>query len=113
MVFLFGSLFYHRSQAHPSPNLCQSRICTGDAQRVQLGDLVVAERTFTYDNGKFTLDEHGRSVHEHDTMTYQLDANILQFLGLFDDWKPLIEGLEHPSSPPEISLRQREVRCHI
>ena len=52
--------------------------------------LVVAERTFTYDNGKFTLDEHGRSVHLHDTMTYQLDANILQFLGLFDEWKPLV-----------------------
>src|SRR5207244_7734399 len=72
---------------------CQPRItimtgiCAGDAQQVQLGDLVVAECTFTYDNGKFTLDEHGRAVHLHDTMTYQLDANILQFLGLFDDWE--------------------------
>src|SRR6266704_3994756 len=98
---------------------CQPRIaimtgiCAGDEQHVQLGDLVVAERTFTYDNGKFTLDEHNRSVHEHDTMTYQLDANILQFLGLFDDWKPLIGRLERPPSPPEISLKQREVRCHI
>src|SRR5438270_7888624 len=88
-------------------------ICAGDSQHVQLGDLVVAERTFTYDNGKFTLDEHGRSIHEHDTLTYQLDANILQFLGLFDDWKPLIGRLERPPSPPEISLKQREVRCHI
>src|SRR5438876_9969030 len=65
---------------------CQPRIaimtgiCAGDAQQVQLGDLVVAERTFTYDNGKFTLDEQGRTVHQHDTLTYQLDANILQFL---------------------------------
>src|SRR5436309_11697679 len=59
-------------------------ICAGDAQQVQLGDLVVAERTFTYDNGKFTLDEQGRTVHLHDIMTYQLDANILQFLGVFD-----------------------------
>src|SRR5947209_18502697 len=98
---------------------CQPRIaimtgiCAGDAERVQLGDLVVAERTFTYDNGKFTLDEQGRSVHEQDTMTYQLDANIVQFLGLFDDWKPLIVGLERSSSPPEIRLNQHEVRCHI
>ena len=58
---------------------CQPRIaimtgiCAGDAQQVHLGDLVVAERTFTYDNGKFTLDEHGRAVHLHNTMTYQLD----------------------------------------
>src|SRR6266487_2193195 len=25
MVFLFGSLLYHRSQAHPSPKACQSQ----------------------------------------------------------------------------------------
>src|SRR5260370_6123667 len=62
---------------------CQPRIaimtgiCAGDKQRVQLGDLVVAERTFTYDNGKLMHDDDGRRVHEHDTMTYQLDANIL------------------------------------
>ncbi len=94
---------------------CQPRIaimtgiCAGDALRVQLGDLVVAERTFTYDNGKFTLDEQGRSVHLHDTMTYQLDANILQFLGLFDEWKPLVARLERPPSSHE----QRTVACHL
>jgi nucleoside phosphorylase/Tfp pilus assembly protein PilF len=94
---------------------CQPRIaimtgiCAGDAQHVQLGDLVVAERTFTYDNGKFTLDEHGRSVHLHDTMTYQLDANILQFLGLFDDWQTHVARLHRPPSPPE----QRKVVCHL
>src|SRR5436305_15296315 len=56
---------------------CQPRmvimtgICAGDAEHMQLGDLVVAERTFTYDNGKFVLDKRGRRVHEHDAMTYQ------------------------------------------
>jgi tetratricopeptide (TPR) repeat protein/nucleoside phosphorylase len=94
---------------------CQPRIaimtgiCAGDARQVQLGDLVVAERTFTYDNGKFTLDEQGRSVHLHDTLTYQLDANILQFLGLFDDWMPLVADLE--TLPP--MLDQRKTVCHI
>ncbi len=97
---------------------CQPRIaimtgiCAGDAQHVQLGDLIVAERTFTYDNGKFTLDEHSRSVHLHDTMTYQLDANILQFLGLFDDWKPLVARLKRPPSHPE-RRKRRKIACHI
>jgi nucleoside phosphorylase len=86
-------------------------ICAGDAARVQLGDLVVAERTFTYDNGKYTLDEQGRSVHEHDSLTYQLDANLLQFLGLFDAWQPLVARLKRPMSPPE--LRKRKVACHF
>jgi tetratricopeptide (TPR) repeat protein/nucleoside phosphorylase len=97
---------------------CQPRIaimtgiCAGDAQQAQLGDLVVAERTFTYDNGKFTLDEQGRSVHRYDTMTYQLDANILQFLGLFDDWKLLVAHLKRPPTSPE-RRKRRTVACHI
>lgn len=92
---------------------CQPRIaimtgiCAGDSQQVQLGDLVVAERTFTYDNGKVILDEQGRSVHLHDTLTYQLDANILQFLGLFYDWRPLVADLD--SSLPE----PLKVACHL
>src|SRR5437588_491852 len=87
-------------------------ICAGDSQQVRLGDLVVAERTFTYDNGKFTLDEHGRSVHLHDTMTYQLDASILQFLGLFDRWKPLVARLKRPPNPPE-QRKSHKIACHI
>ena len=96
---------------------CQPRIammtgiCAGDAQRVQLGDLVVAERTFTYDNGKFTLND-GRKIHLHDTMTYQLDANTLQFLGVFDKWKPLVAGLKRPPSGPE-QRKRRKIACHI
>lgn len=82
-------------------------ICAGDSRQVRLGDLVVAERTFTYDNGKYVLDEQGLSVHLHDTLTYQLDANILQFLGLFDNWRPFVESLQRPA------LEQREVVCHL
>ncbi len=98
---------------------CQPRIaimtgiCAGDVEQVRLGDLVVAERTFTSDSGKFTLDEHGRQVHLHDTLTYQLDAAILQFLGLFDEWKPLVAALPRPPTQPEASREVREVRCHL
>lgn len=86
-------------------------ICAGDVQQVQLGDLVVAERTFTYDNGKFVLDD-GRRVHQHDTTTYQLNSTILQFLGLFDDWKPLVTRLKRPSLS-ESRLKRRGARCHL
>lgn len=97
---------------------CQPRIaimtgiCAGDSQQVHLGDLVVAERTFTYDNGKFAFDDDGRRVHLHDTMTYQLDANTLQFLGLFDNWKPLVVRLKRPPSPLE-QRKRRKIVCHI
>lgn len=45
----------------------------------------------------------------YDTMTYQLDANLLQFLGLFDTWRPLVESLERPLSAPE----QRAIARHL
>jgi hypothetical protein len=73
-------------------------ICAGDRVRVSLGDLVVAERTYTYDSGKFVIDEHMRTVHEHNTMTYHLDENILRFLPLFEQWKPLVKQLRRPPS---------------
>lgn len=98
---------------------CQPRIaimtgiCAGDKEQVQLGDLVVAERTFTYDSGKFTLDKRGRQVHQHDILTYQLDAAILQFLGLFDAWKPLVAALPRPAAPPDTKLEEREVRRYL
>src|SRR5579885_856431 len=98
---------------------CQPRIaimtgiCAGDAAQVKLGDLVVAERTFTSDSGKFTRDEHGRQVHLHDTQTYQLDVAILQFLGLFDEWKPLVAALPRPSAESESTYKEREARCHL
>jgi nucleoside phosphorylase len=73
-------------------------ICAGDRLRVSLGDLVVADRLYTYDSGKFVTDEQGRTMHEHDVMTYQLDDNILRFVSLFDQWKPLVKQLSRPLS---------------
>jgi nucleoside phosphorylase len=87
-------------------------ICAGDAQEVQLGDLVVAERVFTYDNRKITRDEQGRTVRQHDTITYQLNANLQQFLGLFDVRESLVMGLKRPSSPSH-QFSRSQVRCHI
>src|SRR6266566_308724 len=82
-------------------------ICAGDAQEVQLGDLIVAERVFTYDGGKFT-----RKGHQHDTRTYELNANLLGYLRMFDEWKTLVGSLERPVSQLHQIIRN-EVLCHI
>jgi hypothetical protein len=59
---------------------------------------VVAERAFTYDNGKFVIDELGRKAYVHDTTTYQMEERLLQFLPFFDAWRPLVARLERPAS---------------
>jgi tetratricopeptide (TPR) repeat protein/nucleoside phosphorylase len=73
-------------------------ICAGDKRRVHLGDLVVAERTFTYDSGKVMRDEHGQALYQPDMITYQIHENTLGFLRLFDDWKPRVAALSRPLS---------------
>ncbi len=73
-------------------------ICAGDKRSVKLGDLVVAERTFTYDTGKMMIDEEGQTVHQSDTITYQIRDKTLQFLRLFDQWKPRVAALVRPFS---------------
>jgi nucleoside phosphorylase len=73
-------------------------ICTGDRLRVSLGDIVVADLFYRYDSGKFMTDERGRTVHDHDVITYQLDENILRFVSLFDQWKSLVKQLRRPLS---------------
>src|SRR6266567_6999183 len=88
----------HVLEEYPPRFVAMTGICAGDRLRVSLGDLVVAERLYTYDSGKFVTDEQGRTVHDHDVMTYQLDENILRFLPLFQQWKPMVEQLRRPPS---------------
>ena len=73
-------------------------ICAGDRQHVRLGDLIVAERVFSYDTGKMVKGEQEQIVHLHDTMTYQLHENTLQFLHSFNQWKPLVATFSRPAS---------------
>ena len=85
-------------------------ICAGDKQQVQLGDLVVAERVFTYDTGGFVLVD-GRQVHEPDIKTYNLNSSILTFLHVFEAWKPLVAELQRPHLPKALSLKP--IACYL
>lgn len=88
---------------------CMTGICAGDRTRIQLGDLVVAERTFGYDQGTFTVDEQGRTVHQHDTATYQMEENLLRFLQFFSSDEELLSSLARSSQQHPLPA----FRCHI
>ena len=79
-------------------------ICAGDRRKVCLGDLVVADRAFTYDSGKFVTGEDGRKEHLHDTDTRQPDPSVLQFARMFDSWRKVVE----PWGRPPSKRQQRE-----
>lgn len=73
-------------------------ICAGDRQKVRLGDLIVAERVFSYDTGKMVKNEQEQVEHLRDTVTYQLETNTLQFLRAYDQWKLLVKTFSRPVS---------------
>jgi len=80
-------------------------ICAGDKETVHLGDIVVAERAFTYDAGKFTHDKHGQQLYAHDTTTYQPRSEVLQFAQMFDQWEAAVAKIRRR---PRSKRQQRE-----
>ncbi len=48
--------------------------------------------------GNSSQTSRGRRVHEHDTLTFPLDENILRFVSVFEQWKPQVAQLTRPPS---------------
>lgn len=90
---------------------CQPRFaamtgfCAGDKKAVKLGDLVIAERAFLYDSGKWKITEEGYSKKEADVYTFELSSALLSFVRGFDGWKALVSGVAWPvSADPTLEL---------
>jgi hypothetical protein len=59
-----------------------------------LGDIIVAERTFSYTPGKVERDERGRSVLLRDTTTWQLQPALLHSARMFESWQNAVKNIE-------------------
>jgi nucleoside phosphorylase len=73
-------------------------ICAGDRRKVKLGDLVVAVSAFSYERGKWVVDEDGQKVHLRDTRTYSPDATTQVRVGMFRAWQHELNKFERPFS---------------
>jgi nucleoside phosphorylase len=73
-------------------------LCAGDQTLVALGDLVVAERTFSYDSGMLIRDASGLQVYQHATTTWQPRPEILHSLRMFTEWQSGLATLPRPLS---------------
>lgn len=79
-------------------------ICAGDRREVKLGDIIVAERAFLYDTGKYVLDAQGKEEHLRDTDTWRSHPDVLHMVRLFNGWKSGIQSWPRPIS----KLQQRD-----
>lgn len=73
-------------------------ICAGDKKKVCLGDIIVAERAFLADSGKFIIDGQSQQKHLLDTNTWHTDMRTLHFARLFRRWEEAVARLARPSS---------------
>jgi nucleoside phosphorylase len=71
-------------------------ICAGNKKNVHLGDIVVADRTFIYDEGKIVRDQQGQPNLLTNINTYPTHPDVLHALRMFDAWKPLVATLGRP-----------------
>src|SRR5256885_13243114 len=76
MAFLFGSLLYHRSQAHPSPKECQSQtLCPVTAYSITICRLlkrhlmINEDDAWDEDNPIYRLNKGDRLFVDHDERT--------------------------------------------
>jgi nucleoside phosphorylase len=65
-------------------------ICAGDREKVKPGDIIVAERAFLYDAGKFVRNEEGQQKLLHDTRTWSPPIEVIHFARGFQHWKQVV-----------------------
>ena len=85
-------------------------VCAGQRNKVQLGDVIVAERLFRYDAGKLRAFREGTERKEeifHDILTYNLDSRWRQRAEDFsNEW---IHAIRLEARPLGFSGQERRV----
>ena len=69
-------------------------ICAGDKSKVKLGDLVVAEYAYHYEEGKIIRELDGQSRHLPEMKTADPTSQIIQYARGFDGWKEPLRELK-------------------
>src|SRR5947209_1468629 len=67
--------------------MAMTGICAGYRQEVKLGDLVVAQYAYHYEEGKIIREPDGPSRHLPEMKTADPTSQIIQYARGFDGWK--------------------------
>ncbi len=74
--------------------LAMTGICAGDRTEVQLGDPVVAECAYFYEEGKFIRRPGKAAAHLLENRTFSPTSQMLQYTKGFDSWKQPITKMK-------------------
>src|SRR6266568_1167927 len=62
-------------------------VCAGDQTKVKLGDLIIAECAYFYEEGKVISGSDGEKIHPIETETAVSTSQVIQYARGFDGWK--------------------------
>ncbi len=86
--------------------------CAGDKTELNLGDLVVAEAAYHYEEGKVKEVEDGQKLHVPLIRPKEPAINIIQYVNRFNTWKKPVGNI----TPPEIEnalADSNQVKCLV
>jgi tetratricopeptide (TPR) repeat protein/nucleoside phosphorylase len=87
-------------------------ICAGDKGKVKLGDLVVAQYAYDYEEGKIVRELEGSSRHLPEIKTADLTSQVFHYVRSFDGWKEPVREMKRHELNYQLTANE-EPRCVV
>jgi tetratricopeptide (TPR) repeat protein/nucleoside phosphorylase len=85
-------------------------ICAGDRKKVKLGDLIIAECAYLYEEGKVISGPGGQQVHLLETKTAASTSQVIQYAKGFDGWKEPLRAMKRARLKRELKPSEEPQR---
>ncbi|HZO74302.1 MAG TPA: TIR domain-containing protein [Ktedonobacteraceae bacterium] len=83
-------------------------VCAGDKRKVKLGDLVIANCAFVYDDTDLLFHEGDRPLTQIDMELYYSNIGRRHLVKVFDEWRQAVKSLRRPISVLPQSQAERK-----
>jgi nucleoside phosphorylase/tetratricopeptide (TPR) repeat protein len=87
--------------------------CAGYKEKVRLGDLVVAQDAYHYEEGKVLVGSDGQSQNILEMKTYGTTARVIHYARGFEGWKEPMAELKHSKLRHQELKDAEQPKCHI
>src|ERR1051326_7071309 len=87
-------------------------ICAGDRKKVKLGDIVVAEYAYHYEEGKIVTGPDGFLHHEPEMQTSASTSQVIHYVKGFEGWKEPLKMMMRHKLNRKLNANE-EPRCVI
>ncbi|MFL5587857.1 MAG: hypothetical protein ACJ8DI_09405 [Ktedonobacteraceae bacterium] len=87
-------------------------ICAGDHKKVKLGDLIIAECAYLYEEGKVISGRDGQQIHLIETETVASTSQVIQYAKGFESWKEPIREMKRLKLNRQLRVNE-EPRCLV